>query len=60
MCEKETDEIEITPAMIEAGTREMISFNRDWESDEDLVRRVYYAMFFVKYFLDDCGKTPAI
>jgi hypothetical protein len=38
------DEIEITPEMTEAGTRELCSFNRDYEDDADAVARIYRAM----------------
>ena len=40
-----TDEAEITTEMIEAGVRELIFFNRDFESEESCVERVYSAMF---------------
>lgn len=35
---------EITPKMIEAGVRELVGFNEEFERREDLVARVYEAM----------------
>ncbi len=37
-------EIEITPEMIEAGCTEIASYNLDFESREDAVRRIYSEM----------------
>jgi hypothetical protein len=39
------DEIEITPAMIEAGVTELVRYNPDYVSKEDAVVRIYEAMF---------------
>ena len=44
MPEPKTDEIEITPEMIEAGANELCSFNRNFESEEQGVRRIFLAM----------------
>jgi len=43
-----TDEAEITTEMIEAGVRELIFFNRDFESEESCVERVYSATFHMR------------
>ena len=37
-------EIEITEEMMKAGRREILSFDRRYESDEDAVMRIYRAM----------------
>jgi hypothetical protein len=39
------DEIEITPAMIEAGISELSRYNPDYESKDEAVARIYEAMF---------------
>jgi hypothetical protein len=48
VCEKRendaTDEIEITPAMIEVGERELRRFDKDYESHSAAVMRIYIAM----------------
>jgi hypothetical protein len=47
-CERDDDPencaIEITPEMIEAGVAQLLGFNRDFESEEDAVMRIYMAM----------------
>jgi hypothetical protein len=42
--ENSTDEIEITPEMIEAGIGELVAWNLDFHSEEDGVIRIYTAM----------------
>ena len=39
-----TDEIEITPEMIEAGARELARFDRDFDDPRDAAARIYAAM----------------
>lgn len=39
------DEVEITPAMLEAGLGEISTLNRYYETDEEAVTRIYEAMF---------------
>jgi hypothetical protein len=39
-----TSEIEITPAMIEAGINELVGFNRDFDSERSIVCHIYLAM----------------
>jgi hypothetical protein len=50
---RETDaencEIEITPEMIEAGEQELMSFDRRFEAEEDLVIRIYRSMESARY-----------
>jgi hypothetical protein len=38
------DETEITPAMIEAGVRELASYEPGWDCGSDVVRDIYMAM----------------
>jgi hypothetical protein len=42
-------EIEVTPAMIEAGTAMLRNSNEDYESAEEIVRDVYSAMQRVRF-----------
>ena len=51
-----TDEIEITPAMIEAGCRELACYNGDYEGDDDAVIRIFDAMFRVYHSLREEDK----
>ena len=44
MADTRSPEIEITPEMIEAGERELLSFSRKFEDDADAVIRIYQAM----------------
>ena len=37
-------EIEITAAMIKAGADELVSFNRNYEGEEEAAERVFIAM----------------
>jgi hypothetical protein len=37
-------EVEITPEMIRAGVREFIKFDRDYDTEQDAVVRVFRAM----------------
>ena len=39
------DAIEITPEMIKAGVMELIRFDRDYESDESAVIRIFQEMY---------------
>ena len=48
-----TGEIEITPAMIRAGAREVARFNSDFHSEEDAAVRVYKAMLGARGRRDD-------
>jgi hypothetical protein len=48
-------ETEITPAMIEAGARELARFDRDYESGPDAVRRIYLAMARMSEDLAPCS-----
>ena len=41
-------DIEVTPAMIKAGARELVSFDLDYESWEDAAIRVYKAMYALR------------
>ena len=47
-CERGDDpencEIEITREMIEAGVAALLGFNRDFESEDDAVMRIYMDM----------------
>jgi hypothetical protein len=38
-------EVEVTPAMIEAGVVELRKFNDDFEMEENAVKRIFDAMF---------------
>jgi hypothetical protein len=40
----DTDEIEVTPEMIEAGVAELKHFNPDFDRAEDAVRWIFEAM----------------
>jgi hypothetical protein len=44
MDSRETVEEKITPAMISAGKRELLSFDARFESEADAVERIYNAM----------------
>jgi hypothetical protein len=46
-------DIEVTPVMVEAGCRELMIFNHDYESDDDAVTRIYRAMEYVNYCSKD-------
>lgn len=39
-----TREIEIAPAMMEAGINELVGFNRDFDSERSIVCHIYLAM----------------
>jgi hypothetical protein len=42
--DSELNEIEVTPAMIEAGVSELARFNPDYEAEADAVVRIFRAM----------------
>jgi hypothetical protein len=42
--ENSTDEIEITPEMIEAGLDEFVAYDDRFHFEEDAVRRIFRAM----------------
>lgn len=44
-----TDEIEITPKMIEAGRYELALYNRDFEDPAEAVSRIFLAMREVEF-----------
>jgi hypothetical protein len=50
---KEHEEIEITPEMIEAGVVALVSYNPDFELEEDAAARIFKAMITVSRM----GKT---
>ena len=54
----EKGEIEITPEMIEAGAEEVIGFDPDRESPDDVAIRVYRVMETVCRFADS-HSSPA-
>jgi hypothetical protein len=43
-CRCHCDPPDITPEMIEAGAREVLRFNRDFESEDSAAHRIYMAM----------------
>lgn len=48
MCQDrsaQSEGIEITPEMIEAGVHEMLTFDRDWEPAEQALKRVLVSVF---------------
>ena len=55
-CERdETAEIEITPEMIEAGVRALVSYNPRLDLEEDGARRIFMAMIKAKYRPETMG-----
>lgn len=42
------DEIGVTPEMIEAGARELLRYDRDYESRHDAVMRIFLAMLSLR------------
>jgi hypothetical protein len=52
----ELTEIEITPAMIEAGLGELLSFSREADVYEEKLRAIYRAMESARLLLEDGGR----
>jgi hypothetical protein len=52
----ELTEIEITPAMIEAGLGELLSFSREADVYEEKLKSIYRAMESARLLLEDGGR----
>jgi len=48
MCSNGEEEYELTPDMMKAGVRALLSFNAEYESPEDGVQRIFWEIINAK------------